>query len=202
MPVVLHSVLQNSAGGKVLENKLGAMGARLQWGDNPYIPFDDYYLDPSFSFIRLEAPAASIRDAATLLFELLSTYEIVPDDVSAATGGLRMELGVRSASPRAKLTRLVYKGLFPDHPYGMDIFPGMGALPRITAAEIGIFRSAYWTGSNIIASIVSPREPDEALDMLAIHLFHALKHTAEYSLPVCDAANKVQSNGIYFDSAD
>ncbi|MBD3178436.1 MAG: hypothetical protein GF417_01970, partial [Candidatus Latescibacteria bacterium] len=67
MPILLHRVLEVAAAGDGLDETFRGMGARVSWGDNPYIPMDDYLLNPSFSFIRLEAPLPSFEEAAELL---------------------------------------------------------------------------------------------------------------------------------------
>ena len=50
-----------------LERNLTALGARLAWGDNPFIPYDDYLLSPAHSFVRLETPAGRMSAALNLL---------------------------------------------------------------------------------------------------------------------------------------
>ncbi len=162
MTVILHAVLENSADGIALTSKLRGMGASLQWGDNPYIPMDDYMLNEAWAFCRLEAPAERMIEAAGLLAGHLSGSSIVAGDVQAAAAALGRELGARSGSSSGILSGEIAKRLFAGHPFSAPIFPEMEGLGEITPGELEAFREAALCGANLVVTAVSP-DPEEAV---------------------------------------
>jgi zinc protease len=166
MTVMLHHLLESSSAGKELAARLGGLGARVEWADNPYIPFDDYFLSPSYSFVRLEAPAERIETAIEQLVGHLRRSPITGEDLAQAGGPLRMELRVRGGSAAAALEKIVYRELFGDHPYGRSMFPGQDQLEAVSPSDLEEFRRCYVTAGDMIASLVSPLPPADALGML------------------------------------
>ncbi len=168
--VLLHHLLESSAAGKSLGIELERLGARVQWADNPYIPFDDYYLSPSYSFIRLEAPAGNIEPALELLIDHLKASDLTAEDLTQALGPLQMQLRMRGGSATAALEGVIYGELFGDHPYGRSIFPAQELLGAVSIDDLTRFREAYISGGNVIASLVSPMPPADGMDLLTRHL--------------------------------
>ena len=166
MTVLLHHMIESSSAGRELGIELERLGARVQWADNPYIPFDDYYLSPSYSFIRLEAPAENIESALERLLDHLEHSSITDEDLAQALGPLQMQLGMRGASATAALRGIIYRELFGDHPYGESIFPEPDRLGAVTIDDLVGFREDYVAGANMIASLVSPLPPAEGKELL------------------------------------
>jgi predicted Zn-dependent peptidase len=173
MAVLLHTLFESSAAGKDCARELEGFGARIQWQDNPYIPFDDYYLNPSFSFIRLEAPAEKIERAAEFLIDLLVGAEFSDEDLSAAKAAMDGELRVRSGSATAALDAAVFAELFSGHPYGSPIFPRPQRLAAVGLDELSAFRERYVKGGNLTAALVSPLPTIES-ERLMQRLFSGL----------------------------
>jgi zinc protease len=156
---VLTALLESSAAGKALSAKLDALGARVQYGDNPYVPMDDYLLNPSYAFVRLEAPAASLREAASLLVDYLLHSPATGDDLDAAKQSLAREIGMRSASTSFMLRETMMKALLGNHPYAFSMFPSPGPLMRVPLSDVLALRERFFTGRNTIATLVSPETP-------------------------------------------
>ena len=196
--VVLNAVLENSKEGKKLSARLRSIGASVQWADNPYIPMDDYYLNHSWSFIRLQAPADRIGEAAELLARHLSDSGITDEDLSSVAMGLRRELMVRSGSAQGRLTSVMRKRLFGEHIYSRSVFPGMSRLAEVSVEDLTRFRRRSLCGSNIIVTMVSPLEPGEALDMLE-GIFFNLRTGERVECPV---VTDTVVAGMYEESID
>ncbi len=167
MSALLHALFESSAAGKELSRALEERGCRLQWQDNPFIPMDDYYLNPSFSFVRLEAPADEIEPASRLLLDFLGNGVLTEEDLKKVMGPFMMELGVRGGSASGTLREVVYRELFGDHPYGSPIFPEPGRLRAVVMEDVASFRERYMRGGNLIASLVSPMPRGDALDLMS-----------------------------------
>lgn len=166
MSALLHALFESSADERKLSARLESLGCRLQWQDNPYIPMDDYYLNPSFSFVHLEAPAERIEQAAGLLLDFLGSGVLTEEDLSRVMGPFGMELRVRGGSASAALRERAYSELLGDHPYGSPIFPSPEGLQSVTIEQVNAFREDYVQAGNLIVSLVSPMPEEEALDLL------------------------------------
>ncbi len=163
---LLVTLLENSVGGKALAEKLDALGARIQFGDNPYMPQDDYLLNPSFAFVRLEAPAKVMREASHLLLTYLLGFEVGGDDLDAAKQSLAREVGMRSTSSIYTMRTTMMEALFRNHPFAKPMFPPPGPLMRMPMADLTALRARIFTGRNLIATLVSPETAVDGCAML------------------------------------
>lgn len=157
------TVMRTSRAGAELMKELDAIGARVHFGDNPFVPQDDYILNPAFSFVRLECPVASTDRAISLLVRRILAFDFTSEDLDAAKKTLAREVGMRSGSPGFVLRSAIYRELFGAHPFGASIFPTPPAIQSVTAEELAAFAKTYLVGGNMIASFVSPEEPSRAL---------------------------------------
>jgi zinc protease len=166
MTVLLHHLLESSAAAREFGIEMERLGARLQWADNPYIPFDDYLLNPSYSFIRLEAPADKIERAIELLLGHLTVSEISQEDYARAMQPLVMQLRMREGSATRSLQGVIYSELFGSHPYAESIFPANERLEEISIDEIRRFRDEYVHSGGMVAALVSPLSAEKSNELL------------------------------------
>lgn len=153
--LLLHGVLEHGAGGKALTGRLEAIGARLRWSDNPYVPMDDHLSSPSYACVTLEAPAGRIEEAASELVRFLGAFEATGDEIAAAAPAVAREAAARRGSSSNVLRETVYARLFPGHPFGGSLIP---AAPEPAGGAQGLerFRTALHAGEGAVAALVSP----------------------------------------------
>jgi zinc protease len=164
---LLMTVLEVSPRGRELVRELEALGARVAFGDNPYVPQDDYLLSPAFAFVRLEAPAARIAAAAGLLGRFLSGDAVTEEALAEARAALMGEIGMRSGSPYYTMRGFMMKALFGDHPFAAPLFPPPPAMAKATADDLRALGAKLFARGNAVATIVSPFEHREAVSILA-----------------------------------
>ncbi|MCD6379216.1 insulinase family protein, partial [bacterium] len=165
--IVLHKMLEISAAGDELAKKLESLGARIEWGDNPYIPMDDYRLNPSFSFIRLEVPVVNFEEAARILIDYILDSEFTQSDFQSVQKGLTMELALRSGFPLFKLKKVFYNKLFGKHPFGNSLFPGGQCWEKLSPEILQSYKKDYFVGNKIVATLVSGDLPAKSLEVLS-----------------------------------
>ncbi|MBN2184985.1 MAG: insulinase family protein [Candidatus Krumholzibacteriota bacterium] len=203
MSVILYKALENSEAGSVLSAGMRSIGGSVQWSDNPYIPMDDYYLNPSWSFIRLEVPADNIEKAVRLVTDHLFNSVLTEEDLSGAAARLGRELAVRSGSASAGLWSAVRKSLFGEHLYSRSVFPDPSDLAKVTIDQLGLFRQKSLCGSNLIVSFVSPLDPVPALARFEKAFFDLPPGETRDCMPVRDAVaaglhdEKSEKSGVY-----
>jgi len=149
------------AGG--VSQKLAELGASITVTDNPYIPYDDFYTSPQYSFIKFDA----LDEYAPEALELLYTLVAYPTFDSAATEQVRGEmmaaLGMSSQSTSTQARDLFADRLFASGPLS---HPEMGS-PRtiggITDADLREFWKNYASPGNIVLAIATGTEPEAAM---------------------------------------
>ncbi len=166
MSEVLNGALERSEAGVKLESKLESLGARIQWGDNPYIPMDDYYLNPAWSFIRLEAPEAKIEEAIGLLATFLLDPPLDGLSLDSSIRDLKGELRIRSRSSSMTLKEAIFRTLFPAHPFSVGIFPSPASLDSISVGRLESFGRDVICGSRMIVTLVSPFPERKGIEIL------------------------------------
>jgi predicted Zn-dependent peptidase len=163
---MLMTLFESSGAGEELSKKLEALGARLQYGDNPYVPQDDYLLNPAYAVVRLEAPAQALEEAASLLVKHLLDCRFTDQDLDEARKGLAREVGMRSGSPYFILRTAMTARLLEGHPYAPTIFPAPRFIMQVSLDELEAFRSRFFVGGAIIGTVVSPGPPAKDCEML------------------------------------
>ena len=203
MTVILNKALENSKAGSDLSAEMRSIGGSIQWSDNPYIPMDDYYLNPSWSFVRLEAPADNIEKAVRLATDHLFNSVLTEEDMKGAIAGLRRELAVRSGSASAKLWATIRRSLFGEHIYSRSVFPDPSDLAKVTLDQLAIFRQKSLCGSNLIVSIVSPLDSAAAFERFEDVFLDLPSGKKKDCLSVVDAVavgmhdEKNEKSGVY-----
>ncbi len=162
----LFIILENSAGGRRLKEDLASIGARIQWGDNPYIPMDDYLINPAWAFIRLEVPAGRMREAAGMLQRFLSEYEMPQVDIDAAAPFVAKEVRIRSGHSSAAVKKTVYKGLFPDHRFGEALFRSAGRWAATDSACIIDTRRTLFQYRGSVVTLVTAMDEAGGIEIL------------------------------------
>jgi len=165
MTVILHRMLEIAAEENGLAEQLERLGARITWGDNPYIPMDDYLLNPSFSWMGLETPISSFEEVSKLFIEHIRSAELTEERLKRGLGRLRRETMIRGNSPMFRLKKFFNRKLLGGHPYGDSVFPGQKPDPDLS--DISSFREVYLGGDRLIATLVSGFAAGEASRLLS-----------------------------------
>ncbi|MGH9868881.1 MAG: M16 family metallopeptidase [Candidatus Polarisedimenticolia bacterium] len=156
---VLHSMIgmggTKSHPGERLQEALRAVGGTLKTSDDPSIPYDDIYLTPEYSYIRLEALDEHAPEALDLLREIL--FEPVLDSEASFVMARDQQMArVRraAASPRDRARLAVAGGLWgKDHPAAASPFGTEASLAAMSLEDIRAFHAAYFSPRNLIVAI-------------------------------------------------
>ena len=162
----LFIMMENSEGGRELRDGLASIGARVQLSDNPYIPMDDYLVNPAWAFIRLEAPAGKMAEAALMLRRFLADNEVSQAELDAAAPFVSREAGIRSGHSSAALEKEVYKGLFPGHRFGEGLYRSPGRWAAPDSADVLHTRLELFQSAGAVVTLVTAMEESSGIDLL------------------------------------
>ena len=141
--------------GKALQEALNKIGATVKVTDSPFIPFDNYYNQPYFSYVRLTTLDQFAEDAIQLLAEMLYHPQWTGEELEKARQDQLFALS-RSANQPAEMARQkLYASLY-NH-------PAMGAHPQgraedvsaITLEEVQEFAKTYFQPHQLIITMHS-----------------------------------------------
>lgn len=154
------TVVRDAAG---LDTALSALGADMKFHDAAFIPYDDYYTTPGFSYVRLEMPADRWREGVALLAEIVIHPRLAPDDIEAVRKEM-LDLQTRSSgSPRSATRQLLAETLAPGHPASGHVLGTRESIRSITAEDLRAFHDAYVTGRRLIVTASGPVDPGAAV---------------------------------------
>jgi predicted Zn-dependent peptidase len=162
---LLHRSIANvsQAHGEGGPPRLDRIGAELKVADNPWIPYDNYYTTPLYSFIRLGCVDEYYQEALDLLFEMLDG----PHDNAKALDDARNDMISaiqRSGSrPSDKATVRFRELLYPGHARSLLVLGNPQGLSRITPEALTGFAEEYLSPDQLVLAVVGNVPRDAAL---------------------------------------
>ena len=157
LTVLLHDMLLKGTekyDEQALSRELRTIGAQVKVNDLAFIPFDDYYTEHGFSFVRFESLNHHKDEAIALFSELLKNPRF---DSTSLQEIVQQKMGMArrpvSASDRAKT--LFWQETAPNSPFVKPINPPASTLQRVDVETLRRYHERYFAPSNLIISAVS-----------------------------------------------
>ncbi|PIW70277.1 MAG: hypothetical protein COW08_02620 [Ignavibacteriales bacterium CG12_big_fil_rev_8_21_14_0_65_30_8] len=123
--------------------------------DNPYIPMDNIYLDPSFGYIRVEGLAKDVKGAIGFLNNEFKSF--VPTKAEYETA--KQKLSMISMMARGNKAKDLFDDKLNEALFVPDKYPDTNNV--VTYENLLEFGKNYFTPANMILSVVSPSPADE-----------------------------------------
>jgi zinc protease len=155
-----------------LEGALGAIGGTLKVTDEAAIPYDDIYLSPEYTYIRLEALDEFATEALDLLREILYEPEMsIGASLEASREQLLARIRQSGDSPRDRCRLLMAGGVWGEgHPFASPLFGSEATVRAITAADVKAFHETYFSPRNLIVAIGTSVRPEKLLPIVEAKL--------------------------------
>ena len=157
---------------------LSSLGATLKVGDNPWIPFDDYYTRQDFSFLRLELLDESAAEGLALLAELVGDATYPDAAVDREKGRMLASLRMGSPRPSEVAREALAAWTYADGPLGRPVEGTAESIAAIDAAQLRDFHPRYFDPARMVLSVVSGL-PLERLRGIVRERFGALTRPEE-----------------------
>ncbi|MBU1708032.1 insulinase family protein, partial [bacterium] len=167
---MLHRLIEYgnppSYGKAELQRRLDSLRLRWQLVDSPYIPFDNYFTQPDFSFIRLSGPTLSQQAGLALIYELLRSDALDPSDLEAVRNEMYGLIQREERSPKAKAEAVYQQALLGAHPYAQDVSGNTATISAPDPFDLRQFRKDYFRPNHLILSIVTSESIDNTVAMV------------------------------------
>ncbi len=170
---ILHDCLGqrlNSTENQKISNQFGLT---YKVNDNPFIPMDNIYLDPDFSYIRVEGLADDTPGVVDYLKNQINSFVPTEEEFQKALAKTKQPMMGMRSSQSSKMFEKTYRSLiYEEDKYAVNSEP-------LTYDEISKLANVYFQPSNMIISVVSPEKPQQIFD-----LFHweMAKTAKEYNI--------------------
>jgi len=134
-------------------------GLTFTVNDNPYIPMDDIYLHPDFSYIRVEGLADDLSGVINYLRNQLEGFLPSEDEFIKAQEKMIQPSRMMAVSESADLFKTTYTNLIYEEPkYGEGS-------KDISYEGLLQFARRFFRYDNMIISVVSPTSPDSIFSL-------------------------------------
>jgi len=152
-----------------IQEELRKIGASLSTAGNPTVPFGDFYTSRSYSFIRGECLQEEAGKMVELVADMVGAASFPQEEVEKVRARMVDFISFRDARPGSLAGRLLAEELYGPGPLGSDVLGEENSILSVTAEDLTAFRDRYLTGSNMIISVVSGSEPDDAIRLLTAY---------------------------------
>ncbi len=151
--------------GEEVDAALRELGVSLSTAGNPTVPFGDFYTSRLYSYIRLECLQDKASEAVSLLSEMVRAPRLDPEQVEQVRQQMLDFVAYLASTPgkvaSAKLAGQLYGDVLAE-----DVYGSTESLAAITREDLAAFHREYFTGRNLVVSVVSGLPPEEAIAMV------------------------------------
>ncbi|BBB33070.1 hypothetical protein TTHT_1580 [Thermotomaculum hydrothermale] len=171
---------------KKFDDKFKLLGAEVQFYDYPFIPFDDYYTNDYFGFVRIKVLPENTDRALILASQLIEEVKNFnnPDFVIATKSTFGSNIMRNKAKERAK--EEIWKTYFPD---GFVSLPDYNFSPKLSENDLREFLKEYLDTSNILVSIYGNFNEERVKSVLKDRFYSKNKTKIVNNLPVAKVKN-------------
>lgn len=152
--------------GAELRAALGRIGAELKVCDASFIPYDDYYTTPEYSFIRFTTIDEYALEGIALLAEMVTSPALSDADVEAVRAEKLAAVRGNGETPANLSLALLRKQLYRGHPLRLPPEGTEESIEAITAEDVRRFHPSYFRASEIVVSVVTSLPADEVVRQL------------------------------------
>ncbi|MFC1484032.1 M16 family metallopeptidase [Candidatus Neomarinimicrobiota bacterium] len=170
---ILHTLLESGTdrySQEEIQDKLSSLGATLKVTDMGFIPYDDYYNQPDYGYIRFECLAEDAKEGIAFMAHLLDHTSLDQEKVGKAVSGARRRVGMQRGTARFTARKEFNTLLFsPGHPVARSVSGSMESITTIAHDNLQALKQGYFRPENYIISISSPI-PHDTLE----HIFNSI----------------------------
>jgi len=148
-----------------IESNLRKLGISLSTAGNPMVPFGDFYTSRLYSHIRLECVEDKARSAVTLLSDMMINPLLEEGDVEETRSRILDFISYRSSSPGTLASGILAQRLY-SPVLAADVYGTESSISGISKEDLLEFHRRYFTGQNLIISVVSGMQPEESIALV------------------------------------
>ena len=138
-----------------LRGELARLGAKVKTTDSEWIPYDDYYFSPEYSYLRLETIDVSGLETLALLGEMLTQPRFTKEALEKAVGAAAARAEKDASKPSSVARHAYYETLQPGHPLTSGVLGDPEELRRLTLGDLGRLHAKLVTTDRVVLAVSS-----------------------------------------------
>jgi len=199
-----------SRGREKLAGDLAAIGASVTVVDDPYIPYDDYYTSPDYSFVRFETLRDRWKEGLDILGEMIRKPAIDPQEIEGVRQELLGVVSQRGESTYKTAQLLFSRTLFSGHPFSSPIMGTKESLESIGVADLRWLHQTLYAPNNLVIGVVSGVPTDSVTaafserfaDMVSVELPAGIEAISPISPGIRTGEEKMGKEQAYIEMGD
>ena len=176
---ILHDCLEQRLDSEINKTQSSQFGLTFTVNDNPYIPMDDIYLHPDFSYIRVEGLADDVSGAVRYITDQIKNFAPTEPEFNLAVEKFKRSSPMMN---RGDATKKIFDQTWEDLIYAAS--PYETGKTDFTFADLSVFAGEYFRPSNMIISVVSPEQPQRINELFADFQSPAVEEPPIYARPL------------------
>lgn len=158
---LLHRIITEDDSRSIpLDRQLDRLAATLKTVDSPFIPYDDYYTTPDYSFVRFEILPENWEEGVALVVDRMSSLPSKAECLESAKSGSVNAASRSARSATATGRSKLRKRLFPGSALSASVY---GDVEGITLEGLSDLRAKYFHPGNLIISVSGPVDPQTVI---------------------------------------
>jgi predicted Zn-dependent peptidase len=156
---ILHDCLGQRLNSVTNQKMSNQYGLTYKVNDNPFIPMDNIYLNPDFSYIRAEGLAEDIPGIVHYLEKQINGFVPTNEEFQKALSKTKRPMMGMGSSQSSKLFENTYRSqIYEEERYKTST-------KDLSYDALVKFARAYFHPSNMIISVVSPKIPEKVFNL-------------------------------------
>ncbi|MBK7142300.1 MAG: insulinase family protein [bacterium] len=155
-----------------LSQELNSIGATTTLYDNPWIPYDDRYTTPLFSFCKFETIDEYADKGFALFSDMLQNPSFDSAEVEKVRQGMMGVIGRETGSPGSVAKNLFYKTLLRNTGLDKPVMGNAETLGRITPLQLRDYHARFYAPDNMVLAIATSRDTAEVLEWVVKRFAH------------------------------
>ena len=148
-----------------IDSTLRKLAISLSTAGNPMVPFGDFYTSRLYSHIRLECVQDKAQSAVTLLSDIVTNPLLEEEAVEEVRSRILEYITYNSSSPGAVASGALAQRLY-SSVLAADVYGTESSISGISREDLFEFHRRYFTGQNLIISVVSGMSPEGAIALV------------------------------------
>jgi zinc protease len=152
--------------GEALQEELNHIGATVKVTDSPFIPYDNYYNQPDFSYIRLTTLDQFADKSIKLLAEMLYKPNWTEDEFAKQIQSQMIAISKSQDQPSTLANQQLNRTLYDRPEMGFNPQGSITALNSIALDDLTMYAKQYFAPGNLILSINTSLPAGQLIELI------------------------------------
>lgn len=147
-------------------NRMSKLGIDIKTNDYAFIPFDDYYFDPEYSYVRINGLDMFWAESIDFAAGIIINDGITEDILKSSQTEMVRSLGPNQGSAKTKAKKAFKNTVMGNSSLTRPIMGTAETVNSITIDDIHNFRKLLFAPDNLIITVITSTDSKEVMDKI------------------------------------